>query len=115
MTVSSPQPQHRSRLAILWSFARPHRTTLVLGLIVGLGSSAAALANPMVTRWIIDALGTPGATLIAPVLWLVGLLIIGAGLSWWRWVMPGSVAEKIVYTARESMIRSYLRGKCCTF
>ena len=111
MNVPSPQAQHRSRLAILWSFARPHRATLILGLIVGLGSSAAALANPMVTRWIIDALGTPGATLITPVLWLVGLLIIGAGLSWWQWVMLGSVAERIVYTARESMIRRYLRGK----
>lgn len=111
MTVPSPQAQHRSRLAILWCFARPHRATLILGLIVGLGSSAAALANPMVTRWIVDALGTPGAPLITPVLWLVGLLIIGAGLSWWQWVMLGSVAERIVYTARESMIRRYLRGK----
>lgn len=111
MTVSTPKTQSRNRLAILWSFARPHRKTLILGLIVGLGASATTLANPMVTRWVIEALGTSDESLLIPVLWLAGLLVIDAGLSWWQWVMLGSVAEKIVYTARESMIHRYLRGK----
>lgn len=111
-TNDTPQvPRARSRLSILWSFARPHKGILAFGLLLGLGASAMELANPMVTRWVLDALGTPGGTLLTPVLWLAGLLVVGAVLSWWQWVLLGSLAENIVYTAREGMIRRYLRGK----
>ena len=109
-TLNTAKTPIRSRLNVLWTFVRPHWKTLALGLILGLGASAAGLANPMITRWVLDSLGTSGA-LVTPVSILAGLLVAGAIVSWLQWIVLGKLAENIVYTAREGMIRRYLRGK----
>ncbi len=96
--------------AVLWSFARPHRRLLLLGLLLGLGTTLAQLATPLVTKDILDGLGSkdpvgPAITL------LVGLLVAGTGCALIQWVMLGGLAERIVLEARSAMVRRLLRAR----
>lgn len=99
-----------ARLAILWSFARPYLHILIFGLVLSLAVSAMGLASPMVTKWVLDTLAV-GGSLRDPVLLLVGLLILGAVVGWFQWVMLGRLAEDIVYDARKRMILRYLGAR----
>ncbi|MFD3308906.1 ABC transporter ATP-binding protein [Streptomyces sp. NPDC058694] len=96
-------------LRVLASFARPHRRTLVVGLLLALAASALGLATPMVTKWVLDAL-TDGSSLRGPVLALLVLLVIGAVLYRVQWVLLGTLGERVVLDARESMVRRYFRA-----
>ncbi|MGX1915844.1 ABC transporter ATP-binding protein [Streptomyces phaeochromogenes] len=96
-------------LRVLASFARPHRRTLVVGLLLALAASALGLATPMVTKWVLDAL-TNGSSLRGPVVALLVLLVIGAVLYRVQWVLLGALGERVVLEARESMVRRYFRA-----
>ncbi|MEH3136395.1 MAG: ABC transporter ATP-binding protein [Mycolicibacterium neoaurum] len=100
-----------TKLSVLWGFARPHRGKLALGLALGLGVSAAELATPLVTRWVLDAIGMPGNRFGAPVMLLAGLIVVGTILSWRQWIVLGTLAENIVYDTRQGMIRRFLRAR----
>lgn len=102
--------QQRSRLAILWSFTRPHWRTVALGLALALVGSATGLASPMVTKWVLDTLAGSGS-LSAPILVLVGLLIVGSAISLWQWVLLGTLAERIVLDVRSTMVRRFLGAR----
>ncbi|MEU8132642.1 ABC transporter ATP-binding protein [Streptodolium elevatio] len=95
-------------LRILWSFVRPHRRTLVLGLVLGLFVTATTLASPMATKWVLDALDESRS--IAPaVAVLAGLLVVGSAVQSFQWIMLGSMGEQVVRDARSSMVRRLLR------
>ncbi|WP_326551751.1 ABC transporter ATP-binding protein [Micromonospora sp. NBC_01813] len=97
------------RLHLLWSFARPHRRALGLGLLLALLGSAGSLATPMVTKWVLDSLS--GLTsLRGPVLALLGLLALGVVIWLWQWILLGTVGERVVLDARESMVRRLFRA-----
>ncbi|MFF5001634.1 ABC transporter ATP-binding protein [Streptomyces phaeochromogenes] len=96
-------------LRVLASFARPHRRTLVVGLLLALAASALGLATPMVTKWVLDALND-GSSLGGPVVALLVLLVIGAVLYRVQWVLLGTLGERVVLDARESMVRRYFRA-----
>jgi ABC-type multidrug transport system fused ATPase/permease subunit len=98
------------RLSILLSFVRPHRRTLALGLALGLASTAMGLATPMVTKWVLDSLST-AQPLGPPVAVLLCLLVVGSVVGLWQWILLGTLAEQVVYDARESIVRRYLRAK----
>ncbi|MEH3132363.1 MAG: ABC transporter ATP-binding protein [Mycolicibacterium neoaurum] len=100
-----------TKLSVLWGFARPHRGKLFFALVLGLGVSAAELATPLVTRWVLDAIGMPGNRFGAPVMLLAGLIVVGTILSWRQWIVLGTLAENIVYDARQGMIRRFLRAR----
>ncbi|MFJ8300003.1 ABC transporter ATP-binding protein [Streptomyces sp. NPDC094447] len=95
------------RLSILWSFARPHRRTLATGLALALVASALGLATPMVTKHVLDALGS-ASSLTRPVATLVVLLLVGAAVSYWQWILLGALGERVVLDARESVVRRFL-------
>ncbi|MFJ3934462.1 ABC transporter ATP-binding protein [Streptomyces sp. NPDC090029] len=95
------------RLAVLWSFARPHTRTLVLGLLLALVGSAVGLATPMVTKWVLDALGG-SQPLTRPVAGLLVLLVIGSAVWFWQWTLLGALGERVVLDARSSMVRRFL-------
>ncbi|MER5220477.1 ABC transporter ATP-binding protein [Streptomyces flaveus] len=97
------------RLRVLWSFARPHRAALVRGLLLALVGSALGLATPMVTKWVLDALGE-SASLAGPVVALLVLLVVGGAVGYWQWSMLGALGERVVLEARESMVRRFLRA-----
>ncbi|MGP4018417.1 ABC transporter ATP-binding protein [Saccharopolyspora sp. 5N708] len=101
------------RLRVLWSFARPHVGKLLLALLLALVASALSLATPMVTKWVLDSLNA-SASLAAPVAALLVLLVAG-GLIWtWQWILLGTLGERVVLAARESMVRRFFRAKVLT-
>ncbi|MGC9500261.1 ABC transporter ATP-binding protein [Streptomyces sp. WG7] len=99
----------RESLRILWSFVRPHRRTLGLGLLLALAASALGLATPMVTKQVLDALGDDGS-LRGPVLTLLALLLVGAMLHCVEWILLGTLGEKVVLQARKSMVQRFFRA-----
>jgi len=108
-TPPEPPAERFARLKILWSFAFPHRRTLAIGLVLALATSAMGLATPMVTKWILDSIAI-SASLSGPVLVLLGLTVIGSLLGLYQWILIGTLAEDIVYEARESMVRRFFRA-----
>ncbi|MFJ6486432.1 ABC transporter ATP-binding protein [Streptomyces sp. NPDC091682] len=112
MADSTPSPRaafDAPRLRVLWSFARPHRHTLAVGLVLALAGSALGLATPMITKWVLDALND-SASLTGPVAALLVLLVVGAAVSYRQWCMLGTVGERVVLEARESMVRRFLHA-----
>ncbi|MFI7121067.1 ABC transporter ATP-binding protein [Amycolatopsis sp. NPDC049868] len=97
------------RLKVLWSFARPHKGALAIGLVLALLGSATGLATPMVTKWVLDSLGS-SASLAGPVLALSGLMVVGAMIWLAQWILLGTVGERVVLKARESMVRRFFRA-----
>lgn len=106
----APTASTLARLAVLWSFARPYLNILLFGLVLSLAVSAMGLASPMVTRWVLDTLAV-GGSLRDPVLVLLVLLVLGAVIGWFQWVMLGRLAEDIVYDARKRMVLRYLGSR----
>lgn len=103
-TISLPN------LRVLWVFVRPHRRTLLLGMLLGLVGTGAALATPMVTKSVLDGLGS-GQSFSGAVWLLVVLLVIGSAVLYVQWILLGMLAERIVLGARKSMVRRYFRAK----
>ncbi len=103
---------HRStsRLAILWSFARPHARVIGGALVLGLVASSMELATPLVTKAVLDAL-TAGGSITLPVVALLALLVVGAVVSYVQWRLLGTVAEDIVLDARRTMVGRFLSAK----
>ncbi|MBA2248029.1 MAG: ABC transporter ATP-binding protein [Chloroflexia bacterium] len=99
-----------SRLGILWSFTRPHWRAVAGGLMLALIGSATGLASPMVTKRVLDTL-EGSASLSGPILALIGLLIVGSLISLWQWILLGTLAERIVFDARASMVRQFLGAR----
>ncbi len=98
------------RLRTLTSFLVPHRRTMLLGLVLGLAANAAGLATPMVTKWVLDSLGS-GQSMARPIGALVALVVVGAAIGLWQWRLLGTLAEHIVFDARNAIIRRYLRAR----
>lgn len=95
---------------VMWSFIRPHRGTLFIGFLLGLGTTASSLATPMVTKWVLDGLGT-SAPIGDAVAVLVTLLVLGAILALGEWLILGRLAEQIVFDARSTMVRRLFRAR----
>ncbi len=81
---------------------------LGLGVLLGLLTTAAGLATPLVTKWVLDGLGTDVS--VGPaVAALVGLLLIGSVIGFVQQILLGQVAETIVLDARTRLVRRLLR------
>ena len=102
--------QQPTRWQVLWSFTRPHLPTMALGLLLALLGSAAGLASPLVTKWVLDSLAD-SASLNGPVLVLAGLLIVGSVIALGQWILLGTLAERIVLRARSGMVRRFLGAR----
>ncbi|MGK5556057.1 ABC transporter ATP-binding protein [Actinomadura kijaniata] len=97
------------RLRVLWSFTRPHRGTLAAGLAMSLASSALGLATPMVTKWVLDSLSAR-SSLLGPIAAMLVLLAVGLVITYRQWVLLGTLGERVVLEARESLVRRMLRA-----
>lgn len=100
----------RSRLDVLWTFAHPHLPTLIGGLGLSLLGSATALASPMITKRVLDALAA-SEPLLQSILALGALLVVGSIASLWQWILLGSLAERIVLRARTDMVWRFLGAR----
>jgi ABC-type multidrug transport system fused ATPase/permease subunit len=99
-----------TRLRTLLALLRPHRRTMLLGLALGLVANAAGLATPMVTKWVLDSLGD-GVELARPVSVLLALVVVGAAITLWQWLLLGRLAQRVVLDARTSVIRRYFQAR----
>ncbi len=107
-TASAPPPA-KANLRRLLAYVRPHRRTLVLGVVLGLCANASALAQPLAARELIEALGADGRSTLRPVLLLSGLVVVSgllAGIQLW---MLDRVAERIALRARVRLAGRMLR------
>ncbi|MEV0729864.1 ABC transporter ATP-binding protein [Polymorphospora sp. NPDC050346] len=98
------------RLRLLASFVAPHWRVLLLGLVLGLIANAAGLATPMVTKWVLDSLGA-SASMTGPISVLLVLVVVGAAISLWQWILLGTLAERVVLDARTSIVRRYFAAR----
>ncbi|MET7640496.1 ABC transporter ATP-binding protein [Streptomyces sp. NPDC005438] len=101
-------PESAPRLRVLWAYARPHTGKLTLGLVLGLIGSGTGLATPMVTKWVIDSLDASGS-LTAPVVTLIALMLLGLAALATQWILLGTLGERVVLEARESLLRRLFR------
>ncbi|MET9485314.1 ABC transporter ATP-binding protein [Nocardia sp. NPDC006630] len=108
-TIASTTTGRGQHLRLLWSFVRPHRRRLLLALLLGFGYTAAALATPLATKWILDSVGAAGS-LVQPIALLAALLVLGAGFGLAEWILLGRIAEHIVLDARAGLVRRFFRG-----
>jgi ATP-binding cassette subfamily B protein len=112
-TVDAAAPADRSmrrRRAwrLLFGHVRPHLRMMVAGGILGLLGGAAALAEPLVAKDVIDSLGQR-RSLLGPVVLLTALMLGGALLTAASTYLLGRMAESVVLTARERLISRLLR------
>lgn len=89
---------------------RPRRRRLVIGFSLGLGATAAGLATPLVTKWLLDSLGQPQSA-SAPVVLLVALVVVSAGFGYSQQVVLGTLAEDIVFDVRGLLAGRFIRGR----
>lgn len=105
-SATATAPASIPNLRLLWTFVRPHRTVLFVGLGLGLLGTASSLATPLVTKQLLDSFGVPGATRNAIVL-LVGLLVVGIVVGLVQRILLGTMAENVVLGARKSMVERF--------
>ncbi|SDU62815.1 ABC transporter ATP-binding protein [Jiangella alkaliphila] len=99
-----------AKIRLLWSYARPHKRILIVGLLLGLVATGAELVTPLVTRAVLDGLEVD-ASLRGPVTLLAVLLVAGAVIELVQTILLGTLAERIILAARTGMVRQLLRTK----
>lgn len=100
----------REGIVLLWSYSRPHLRTLIAGVLLGLFATAITLATPMVTKWVLDTLGTD-LDLAGPVAVLVLILFVGIIANFAQSVLLGRLAERIVLDARRGLVSRFFLAK----
>jgi ABC-type multidrug transport system fused ATPase/permease subunit len=93
---------------LLLAYVGPHRWTLAAGWLLGALAGAAALAQPMVAKLVIEAIGRRDS-LAGPVAQLALLTVGAALLSAAGAYLVGRAAEDVVLTARQGVTSSLLR------
>jgi ABC-type multidrug transport system fused ATPase/permease subunit len=105
-----PDVDRPKKLRMLLSFIGPHRKTLVLGLIFGIGAAGAGLALPMSIKTVLDTLGKNQSivNVLVPTLFLVAAAAL---LGFGQGVLLGKLGERVVLTARGAMVHRLLHAK----
>lgn len=106
----TPDLRFAFKLRLLLGYVTPHRRILALGVVLGLVGTATDLATPLVTKAVLDGLAD-GASLRDPVVLLVVLLIAGTVIGLVQGIMLGTLAERIILSARTGMIRHLLGAR----
>lgn len=107
--TDSPAPASWPNVRLLWSFIRPHRAILLLGIFLGLVFTAAGLALPMMIKLVLDRMSA-GEGIAMPVTILVSILVAAGFVGFTQLNLMGALAAQVVYDARESMVRSFFRA-----
>ena len=98
----------RQTWAALGRYIKPHRGAIVLGAVLGLASSLAGLAQPLVAKWVLDDLGA-GADLTRAVLLLCAVVVLGAIVSAIGNYILARTAESVILASRRQLIGRLLR------
>ncbi len=103
-----PNGVPRATLKELLAFTKPQRAALGVALALSILATLAALAQPLVTGYVIDAV-TNGQPIWGLVALLVLLFVVGAGLSGVQGYVLGKSGEGIVFGLRRSLVGHLLR------
>ncbi len=108
MGEQRPDNTQRATLKELLAFTKPQRTALGFALVLSILATLAALAQPLVTGYVIDAV-TNGRPIWGLVAVLVALFVFGAGLSGVQGYVLGKSGEGIVLGLRRRLVGHLLR------
>lgn len=98
----------RETLKALYGYVRPHRWTVVLGLLLALVGAAGGLLQPLATKALVDRLSS-GGTLATILLALTVLVLLSTVAEAFGAYVLERTAESVVLAARRSLIGRMLR------
>ncbi|MFG1884741.1 ABC transporter ATP-binding protein [Micromonospora sp. NPDC049102] len=106
--VDSPTESRPVGLTALLPYLREHRSTLVVVGVLSLLGSAVSLAQPLLTRSVLDRIGAehPVSALVAV---LVGLVVLAAAIGGLRDYLLQRTAEGLVLGTRRRLANHLLR------
>ncbi|WP_329625166.1 ABC transporter ATP-binding protein/permease [Streptomyces sp. NBC_01255] len=93
----------RETLKALYGYVRPHRWTVVLGLLLALVGAAGGLLQPLATKALVDRLSS-GGTLTTILLALTVLVLLSTVAEAFGAYILERTAESVVLAARRSLI-----------
>lgn len=94
---------------LIWAYTKPHLSTVIFGVLIGFVVTASELISPLVTKAILDALEA-GTSLTEPLVWLVGVLIVGLIAGFIQTYMFGRLAINVVRDASLGLIQRFVRA-----
>nr|WP_223188720.1 ABC transporter ATP-binding protein [Streptomyces sp. TRM68416] len=92
----------------LYGYVRPHRWTVVLGLLLALAGAAGGLLQPLATKALVDRLSS-GGTIATILLALTVLVLLSTVAEAFGAYVLERTAESVVLAARRSLIGRLLR------
>ncbi|MFE9649316.1 ABC transporter ATP-binding protein [Streptomyces sp. NPDC006365] len=98
----------RETLKALYGYVRPHRWTVVLGLLLALAGAAGGLLQPLATKALVDRLSS-GGTIATILLALTVLVLLSTVAEAFGAYVLERMAESVVLAARRSLIGRLLR------
>ncbi|MFJ3925015.1 ABC transporter ATP-binding protein [Streptomyces sp. NPDC090022] len=113
-TASAPEATGAESLRVsetlkaLYGYVRPHRWTVVLGLLLALVGAAGGLLQPLATKALVDRLSS-GGTLTTVLLALTVLVLLSTVAEAFGAYVLERTAESVVLAARRSLIGRLLR------
>ncbi|TDU75469.1 ABC transporter transmembrane protein [Streptomyces sp. KS 21] len=107
-TTGAESLRVRETLKALYGYVRPHRWTVVLGLLLALAGSAGGLLQPLATKALVDRLSS-GGTLGTVLLALTVLVLLSTVAEAFGAYVLERTAESVVLAARRSLIGRLLR------
>ncbi|MFI9114335.1 ABC transporter ATP-binding protein [Streptomyces venezuelae] len=107
-TTGAESLRFRETLKALYGYVRPHRWTVVLGLLLALVGSAGGLLQPLATKALVDRLSS-GGTLATILLALTVLVLLSTVAEAFGAYVLERTAESVVLAARSSLIGRLLR------
>ncbi|AXE23408.1 ABC transporter ATP-binding protein [Streptomyces globosus] len=113
-TASAPEETGAESLRVhetlkaLYGYVRPHRWTVVLGLLLALVGAAGGLLQPLATKALVDRLSS-GGTLATILLALTALVLLSTVAEAFGAYVLERTAESVVLAARRSLIGRMLR------
>lgn len=99
----------RDNAKLIWAYTKPHLGKVIFGVLIGFVVTASELISPLVTKAILDALDA-GTSLTDPLIWLVGVLIIGLIAGFIQTYMFGRLAIDVVRDASFGLIQRFVRA-----
>lgn len=107
-TTGAESHRARETLTALYGYVRPHRWTVVLGLLLALAGSVGGLLQPLATKALVDRLSS-GGTLATVLLALTVLVLLSTVAEAFGAYVLERTAESVVLAARRSLIGRLLR------
>lgn len=98
----------KAPLGRLWEYARPHWRTLVLGGVLTFLGGLTGLAQPLMAKFVIDALSA-GASISGPILALLGIVLGGAVIGALGAFLLERTGQSVVLGVRRRLVGRLVR------